>query len=236
VSSSLRILVIEDDPRMLQLLRKGLWERGHLVVTASDGLEGLQVGKKHEFDVIILDIGLPQLDGHQVAIRLRAADCRAPLLMLTAMDLEDDIIRGLDLGADAYMTKPFSFRELLARIDALARRQKTAAATEQQPGSLTIDAVQRKVFHCGRWITLTRCEFLLLEQLAQRPGSVLSREALAEKIWGNAGPSSRSVLDNLINSLRSKLDTALQGSVIKTIRGLGYSLQTGSDLTQKQST
>ncbi len=138
MSSSPRVLVIEDDPRMLELLRKGLWEHGHLVLTASNGREGLQLGSDHEFDVILLDVGLPELDGYQVATRLRANSCRAPMLMLTAMDLEDDIVRGLELGADGYMTKPFSFRELLARIDSLTRRAKMIPTDELRVADLVI--------------------------------------------------------------------------------------------------
>lgn len=235
MSPSLRILVIEDDPRLLELLRKGLWEHGHLVVTAPNGREGLQLGSEHHFDVIILDIRLPELDGYQVAARLRANRCPTPMLMLTALDMEDDIIRGLDLGADGYMTKPFSFRELLVRIHALARRAN-AAATEVHCAGLAIDPIQRKVFHSGKYISLTRSEFLLLEQLAEHAGNPLSRKELADHVWGATTPVKRGVLDTLINSLRRKLDSPLHHSLIKTVRGLGYCLQNGSEMVQRQNT
>jgi DNA-binding response OmpR family regulator len=236
MSSSPRVLAIEDDPRMLELLRKGLWEQGHLVLTASNGREGLQLGSDHEFDVIILDVGLPELDGYQVAARLRANGCRAPMLMLTAMDLEDDIVRGLELGADGYMTKPFSFRELLARIDSLTRRAKMIPTDELRVADLMIDPIHRTVFHAGRCVSLTRSEFLLLERLMQHAGRPLPRKTLEDTIWGADTPVSRGVLDTLINSLRGKLDAQLGVSLIKTIRGLGYCLQNGPDALQKQNT
>jgi DNA-binding response OmpR family regulator len=236
MNSSPHILVIEDDPRMLELLRKGLWEHGHLVVTASDGREGLQLGNDHEFDIIILDIGLPDLDGYQVAARMRANRRRAPMLMLTARDLEDDIIRGLDLGADGYMTKPFSFRELLARIDSLARRSSATQTTELRFADLMIDTIQRRVFHSGRCVSLTRSEFLLLEQLMQHAGRPLPRKILEDTIWGSDTPVNRGVLDTLINSLRGKLDAPLRQSLIKTIRGLGYCLQNTPETMQEQNT
>jgi DNA-binding response OmpR family regulator len=229
MSLSLRILVVEDDPRMLELLRKGLWEHGHLVVTSPNGPEGLQLGMQHDFDVILLDIGLPEMDGYQVATGLRASGRRAAILMLTALDMEDDIVRGLELGADGYLTKPFSFQELLARINSLARRSKTAPASELHFAGFMIDTVQHKVFHEGKNIRVTRSEFLLLEQLMQHAGSPLTRETLTANIWGDGAPMTRGVLDNLINSLRGKLGATLHGSHIKTIRGLGYCLQAGLD-------
>jgi DNA-binding response OmpR family regulator len=236
MSPSLRILVVEDDPRMLELLRQGLWEHGHLVVTAANGPEGLQLGEELEFDIIVLDIGLPELDGYQVAARLRANRCPVPILMLTALDMEDDIIRGLDLGADSYMTKPFSFPELLARIGSLTRRSSAASTTELRSSALRLDTVQHKVIYAGRPILLTRSEFLLLQQLAQHADNPLSRKTLMDKIWGVDVPVNRGVLDTLINSLRRKLDTPDHQSLIKTVRGLGYRLQNKPPLLQEQNT
>jgi len=219
---------------MLELLRKGLWEHGHLVVAASNGTEGLQLGGEHDFDVIILDIGLPDLSGYHVAAGLRASRRTAPIIMLTAMDMDDDIVRGLDLGADDYMTKPFSFRELLARIDSLARRSGKASSYEQRFTDLILDAVRLRAFYSGRQISLTKSEFLLLQQLMQHAGDPLSRETLTEKIWGDA-PVRRGVLDTLVNSLRGKLDGLHCRSLIKTIRGLGYCLQNGSEMLHDQN-
>jgi DNA-binding response OmpR family regulator len=233
-ASSLRLLVIEDDPRMLELLRKGLWEHGHLVLAASNGHEGLELGERHDFDAIILDIGLPELDGYQVAAHLRAAQKTAPIIMLTAMDMEDDIIRGLDLGADDYMTKPFSFRELLARLESLSRRvAKRSPTPEMGFADLRLDPVRQRVVHSGREISLTKSEFLLLQELMRHPGQPRSREALADKVWGSA-PVKRGVLDTLINSLRLKLDELNCESLIRTVRGLGYCLQCGPAMMQKQ--
>jgi DNA-binding response OmpR family regulator len=230
---SLRLLVIEDDPRMLELLRKGLWEHGHLVVAASNGAEGLDLGQTHGFDAIILDIGLPELDGYQVAARLRARRNTAPIIMLTAMDMEDDIIRGLDLGADDYMTKPFSFRELLARLESISRRAAKAPSLESPSSALNLDAVRQRVFYDGRQISLTKSEFLLLQELMQHPGHPRSREALAERVWGEV-PVNRGVLDTLINSLRTKLGEAKCDSLIRTVRGLGYCLQYAPQMMAKQ--
>lgn len=219
---------------MLELLRKGLWEHGHLVVAASNGTEGFQLGVEHEFDVIILDIGLPELSGYQVAASLRARQCLAPIIMLTAMDMEDDIIRGLDLGADDYMTKPFSFPELLARIDSLARRSVRATSQEDRFADLMLDTARLRASYSGRQISLTRSEFLLLQQLVQHAGAPLSRDTLTQKIWGDASVK-RGVLDTLINSLRSKLNGLHCRFLIKTIRGLGYCLQNGSAILQDQN-
>jgi DNA-binding response OmpR family regulator len=234
MNRSLRLLVVEDDPRMLELLRKGLWEHGHLVVAASNGAEGLHLGGEHDFDVIVLDIGLPELNGYQVAAGLRVSRRAAPIIMLTALDMEDDIVRGLDLGADDYMTKPFSFPELLARIDSLARRSGRASSEEQRYADLMLDAIRLRAIRSGKQVSLTKSEFVLLQQLMQHAGSPLSRETLTEKIWGDA-PVRRGVLDTLVNSLRGKLQGLDCGSLIKTIRGLGYCLQNGSEGLQGQN-
>jgi DNA-binding response OmpR family regulator len=216
---------------MLELLRKGFWEHGHLVLTASNGPEGMALGKEHNFDAIVLDIGLPELNGYQVAASLRSHRRTAPILMLTAMDMEDDIIRGLDLGADDYMTKPFSFRELLARIDALARR-----TGRQHDGvriaDVVLDPGRQRAFYGGRPISLTKSEFVLLGQLVQHAGTPLSREVLSERVWGGE-PMKRGVLDTLINSLRCKLDGKNSRSLIRTVRGLGYCLQFGPDMMER---
>jgi DNA-binding response OmpR family regulator len=231
---SLRLLVIEDDPRMLELLRKGLWEHGHLVVAASNGQEGLELGEKHDFDAIILDIGLPELDGYQVAAHLRSARKSAPIIMVTAMDMEDDIIRGLDLGADDYITKPFSFRELLARLDGLSRRvAKRPSIAEMRFPNLALEPIRQRVHHSGREISLTKSEFLLMQELMRHPGQPSSREALVDRIWGSV-PVKRGVLDTLVNSLRIKLGELNCDSLIRTVRGLGYCLQYGSPVMQKQ--
>jgi DNA-binding response OmpR family regulator len=220
---------------MLELLRKGLWEHGHLVVAASNGVEGLQLGANHHFDVILLDVGLPGLDGYQVAARLAASRGSAPILMLTAMDMEDDIVRGLDLGADDYMTKPFSFRELLARVTSLARRVEISPLRDRGQAALTLDPVRQRAFYAGRQVSLTRSEFLLLQQLIQHAGRPLSREVLAEAVWGGTQVK-RGLLDTLINSLRGKLGESHCQSLIRTVRGLGYCLQPMPDLMQRQNT
>src|SRR6202789_2426282 len=162
----MRILVIEDEPRMSALLRKGLTEHGHNVTIALDGAEGLKLTLDHEFDVILLDVGLPDLSGYDVAQVLRERQCPASILMLTAYNKEDEIVRGLNLGADDYLVKPFSFPELLARLRAITRSLPEPAPASVTISDMVLDKVQHKVRRGGQGIDLTRTEFLLLEVLA----------------------------------------------------------------------
>jgi len=180
----MKLLIVEDEVRMAELLRKGLTEEGHTATCASDGAEGLEMAKSYEFDVIILDIMMPKLSGYELAKRLRAEKVRTPILMLTARDAVPDIVRGLDLGADDYMTKPFSFEELVARLRAVKRRALAAQNTTLQVGDLVLDPSSREVLRGEQRIALTRTEYNLLERLMYRAGKVVSRRSLIEAVWG----------------------------------------------------
>jgi DNA-binding response OmpR family regulator len=221
----MRILVIEDEPRMSALLRKGLTEHGHNVATALDGAEGLKLTLDHEFDVILLDVGLPDLSGYDVAQVLRERHYPASILMLTAYNKEDQIVRGLNLGADDYLTKPFSFPELLARLRAITRPSSESAPTTFAVADMAVDLVQHKVTRQGQVIDLTRTEFLLLELLAQNSPRVVSRTSLTERIWGGSKEVSPGALDVLVNSLRNKIDSPFTTKLVQTIRGTGYLLK-----------
>ena len=216
----MRILVIEDEPRMLVLLRKGLAENGHEVTIAPDGADGLKLTLDREFDVIVLDIGLPGLNGYDVAQILKERKYPAPIVMRTAYSKEDQIVRGLNLGADDYLTKPFSFPELLARLRAVTR--STPPPTTFDVADLVIDWTQHKVTRQGQSIELTRTEFLLLELLAENCPRVVSRGSLIEAIWGGQREVTPGALDVLVNSLRNKIDSRFPAKLLQTVRGSGY--------------
>jgi len=218
---------VEDDARMLDLLSQGLREAGHTVMPASDGQVALELALKFSFDLILLDLGLPSLSGYEVARQLRAQceprQAATPILMLTARDAEDDIIRGFDLGADDYLIKPFSFPELLARLNALARPTLTMPA--RQP--LDLDPARLTVTRENRAIQLTRTEFLLLQSLVDCGGKTVSRRDLIHLVWGNE-PVHANTLDVFINALRGKVDASFEVKLIVTERGVGYRVQIGA--------
>jgi DNA-binding response OmpR family regulator len=220
----MRILVIEDEPRMLTLLSKGLSEHDHEVTMAEDGAEGLKLTMCREFDAIILDIGLPDLNGYDVAQVLRERRYPAQILMLTAYNKEDQIVRGLNLGADDYMTKPFSFPELLARLRAITRAAPEAEPMKLTVADIVVDRVGHKVTRQGLCIDLTRTEFALLETLARSSPRVASRGSLIEAIWGGRNEVTPGALDVLVNSLRSKIDSPFSRRSLQTVRGAGYVL------------
>jgi DNA-binding response OmpR family regulator len=224
----LRILAIEDDLRMLDLLRRSFWEHGHTVMTASDGAEGLRLAREHTFEVIVLDIGLPSLDGYQIASRLRAEQSAAAILMLTARDMEDDVIRGLDLGADDYIRKPFSFPELLARISSVTRTttgSPSQISHELCYEDLSLDRLQRRVFRAKATLHLSRSEFALMETLMEHAGATVPRSTMIAKVWGAHSTVTPGALDTLVGVLRDKLDSPDARTVIRTIRGIGYCLE-----------
>jgi DNA-binding response OmpR family regulator len=221
----MRILIIEDELRMLELLRKGLYESGYTVMTAVDGEAGLEIALAHEFNAIVLDIGLPRRNGYSVAQALRKLNNATPILMLTARDAEDDIIRGLELGADDYMTKPFSFPELVARLQSITRPHRDQSAIKIEAGDLVVDPMRHSVTRGNASIDLTRTEFALLGRLARSAGGCVSREALSESIWGsdpNVGPGA---LDVLVSAVRRKIDAPFKHKLIRTVRGAGYVLK-----------
>jgi DNA-binding response OmpR family regulator len=226
----MKLLIVEDEARMADLLRKGLTEEGHNAMCAFDGAEGLEMAKAYEFDIIILDVMMPKLSGYELAKRLRAEKIRTPILMLTAKDAVPDIVRGLDLGADDYMTKPFSFDELVARLRAVKRRALAAEETHLTVGDLTIDPASREVSRGDVHISLTRTEYNLLERLMYRAGKVVSRRSLIEAVWGFDREIEENTLDAFMHLLRGKIDSAGRGKLIHTVRGVGYMIRPDGDV------
>jgi DNA-binding response OmpR family regulator len=225
----MKLLIVEDETRMADLLRKGLTEEGHNAMCAFDGAEGLALAKAYEFDVIILDVMMPKLSGYELAKRLRAEKIRTPVLMLTAKDSVSDIVRGLDLGADDYMTKPFSFDELVARLRAVKRRALAAEEMHLTVGDLTLDPASREVSRGDERISLTRTEYNLLERLMYRAGKVVSRRSLIEAVWGFDRDIEENTLDAFMHLLRGKIDSAGRGKLIHTVRGVGYMVRPDGD-------
>ena len=229
----MRILVVEDESRMLDLLRQGLYEHGFTVMTAADGVTGLEIAFAHEFDAIVLDIGLPHLDGYAVIEQLRARARATPVLMLTARDADDDIIRGLDFGADDYLTKPFSFPELVLRLQSITRPFRAEHEGMLEVGEVTIDYSHRSVTRENRRIDLSRQEYLLLITLMRGAGQCVSRQKLMESIWGQNHTTGSSTLDVLVNSLRAKMDVPFRTRLIGTVRGVGYFLRKSTELPER---
>lgn len=222
----MRVLVIEDEEKMADMLKRGLEEEGMEVNLAYDGDQGLAAGKGTSYDLIILDIGLPGRDGLEVAAELRASGVQTPLLMLTAHDATDMKVRGLDSGADDYLTKPFAFAELLARLRALQRRLKTDDTTRLQIGDLVLNLITRRVTRAGIEVQLTNKEFALLEYFMRHPDEILSRETLSEKVWDETFDTLTNVIDVYINYLRNKIDRNFEPKLIHTVRGVGYTFKT----------
>jgi DNA-binding response OmpR family regulator len=218
----MRTLIVEDEPRMLELLRMGLYERGFTVMTAPDGETGLEIATAHAFDAVVLDIGLPRMDGYSVMQAMRARACMTPVLMLTARDTEDEIIRGLDLGADDYLTKPFSFPELVARLQSLTRRPAGKSRAIIEVDDVVVDLLRHSVTRNLKSIDLSRTEFLLLACLVCRAGQCVARQTLMNSVWGPDHQVGPSALDVLVNSLRAKLDAGYPRKLIGTVRGSGY--------------
>jgi len=212
---------------MADLLRQGLEEEGHSVILAGNGREGLAMAESHPFDAIVLDVMLPGLDGFSLARKLRAGRNQTPILMLTARDATPDIIEGLNLGADDYLVKPFSFEVLLARLRAVSRRGAIAQPPVLQVADLTLDPSAHEVARGGRRIALTRTEYGLLELLMKRAGRVVTRDNLIESVWGLDSEVRSNTLDAFIRLLRDKVDTAGEIKLIQTVRGVGYRLRAG---------
>lgn len=221
----MNLLIVEDEARMMDLLRKGLTEEGHMATCASDGAEGLALAKAYEFDVIILDVMLPKLSGYELAKRLRTEKVRTPILMLTARDSVPDIVRGLDLGADDYMTKPFSFDELVARLRAVQRRSLAAQDASLRVADLVLDPSSREVVRGEVRVSLTRTEYNLLERLVYRAGKVVSRRSLIESVWGFDRDIEENTLDAFMHLLRNKIDPPGRKKLIHTVRGVGYTIR-----------
>jgi DNA-binding response OmpR family regulator len=221
----MKLLVVEDEARMVDLLRKGLTEEGHNVICATDGAEGFALAKAYDFDVIILDLMMPKLSGYEVAKRLRGEKVRTPILMLTARDAVPDVVRGLDLGADDYMTKPFSFDELVARLRAVKRRALVAQDPNLRVADLVLDPASREVLRGEERVSLTRTEYNLLERLMYRAGKVVSRRSLIESVWGFDREIEDNTLDAFMRLLRNKVDVPGRPKLIHTVRGVGYMIR-----------
>lgn len=210
---------------MAELLRRGLTREGHSVTVAIDGSGGLEDAQARTFDVIVLDIMLPSMDGLTVARRLRSAGNRIPILMLTGRDAAGDIVRGLDAGADDYLTKPFSFEVLTARLRVIARRIATESGPLLQVADLTMNTQTHDVCRAGKTLVLTRTEFEMLEYLMRRAGRIVSRDSLIEAIWGFDRDVGHNTVDVFIFQLRSKIESGGAGRLIQTVRGFGYTIR-----------
>ena len=221
----MRILVVEDDAKLAELLRRGLSIEGHVVTIATDGVTGFAEAQSGNFDTILLDVMLPGLDGITIAKRLRSAGNRVPLLMLTARDAVDDIVNGLDTGADDYLTKPFSFEVLTARLRVIARRIASASGPALQIADLTLNTQTHEVNRAGKPMTLTRTEYEMLEYLMRRAGRIVSRDSLIEAIWGFDREVGHNTVDVFIFQLRNKLETGGAARLIQTVRGFGYTVR-----------
>lgn len=218
----MRLLIVEDEKRMAELLRKGLQEEGYSVTVAADGPTALAMARSAAFELILLDIMLPGMDGFQVARHLRDDGNRTPILMLTARDAAPDIVQGLDLGGDDYLTKPFSFEVLLARIRALLRRGPVTTAVSLKIGTLRLDPAAHRAYSGDQPVPLTRTEFHLLEFLMRRPGQVVPRGTLIEAVWGYGRDIESNTLDAFIRLLRAKVEGKHGPRLIQTVRGVGY--------------
>jgi DNA-binding response OmpR family regulator len=220
----MQILVVEDEQRMAALLKRGLTEEGHNVVVARDGASGFEIARTNQFDVIVLDMMLPQMDGLTVAKRLRAARNQTPILVLTAKDAAVDVISGLDAGADDYLTKPFSFEILLARLRAVSRRGVIAQTVCLEAADVTLDPATRRVTRGEEELSLTPREFSLLELLLRNVGRVVRRETILESVWGFDCDVNENTLEAFVRLLRLKVDTR-EPKLIHTVRGIGYALR-----------
>lgn len=219
------ILVVEDDIPMGELLRQGLGEANHSVALARDGVEGLHAARTCNFDAVILDVMMPGMDGVEVARRLRELGFEMPILMLTARDAATDVVRGLDAGADDYLTKPFSFKVLLARLRAISRRAARPPVSVLEIDDLALDPASRQVLRGGRLVSLTATEFRVLEFLMRRAGRAASRSAIIEAVWGFEEDVEPNTVDAFIKLLRDKIDSGRDHKLIHTVRGYGYILR-----------
>ncbi len=222
----MKILIVEDEPKLGDYLRQGLTEAGFVTDLVRDGWDGLHQASGGGYDLVILDVMLPGLDGWQVLEGVRRVDRDLPVLFLTARDQVDDRVKGLELGADDYLVKPFAFAELLARVRTLLRRGRAATEPAQLVvADLEIDLLRRRVARGGQRIDLTAKEFALLEFLVRRRGEVLPRALIAASVWDMNFDSNTNVIDVAVRRLRAKVDEGFEPKLIQTVRGMGYVLE-----------
>jgi two-component system, OmpR family, response regulator len=221
----MRVLVVEDDVKLVRALRKGLQREGYAVDVAENGEQALSQAGAHDYDAVVLDVMLPGRDGFSVCRELRRGEQWAPVLMLTARDQVSDRIRGLDVGADDYLVKPFDFGELLARLRALIRRGAAERPPVLEVGDIEVDPARHVVTRAGREIELTAREFSLLHFLAQHAGEVVSREQLLGHVWEDDEETSTNVVDVYVGYLRKKLERRSRPPLIRTVRGIGFRLE-----------
>lgn len=222
----MHILVVEDEKRLANLVRRALEEEGHVVDVSYDGAEALDMAEATDYDLLVLDLMLPHMDGLEVTRRLRSEGKDVRILMLTARDAIEDRVTGLEVGADDYLIKPFSFSELIARVKALSRRQIQAQQeTELVSGDLVLDLARREARRGDRSIELTAKEFQLLEYLMRNAGRVLTRTQILDHVWGYNFDSFSNVVDIYVHYLRNKIDRDFPDPMIKTVRGVGYTLK-----------
>jgi DNA-binding response OmpR family regulator len=220
----MRLLVVEDELKMRELLADALGRGENLVTVARTGVEGLELASALNFDAIVLDRMLPEMDGTEVARRLRRGACKTPILMLTARDAVGDVVTGLDAGVDDYLTKPFAIAELQARLRALQRRQPAFQSDVLRFGGLELSSTDRQVRRNGVEVRLTRTEFRILELLIKQPNKVHRREALIQAIWGDHCSVEENTLDVFIKQLRAKLEADDPARIVHTVRSIGYRL------------
>jgi two-component system copper resistance phosphate regulon response regulator CusR len=221
----MKILVVEDENKTADYIRQGLREAGFVVDVARNGLDGHHMAMNEAYDLVLLDVMLPDVDGWHIVKSLRDAGHQVPVLFLTARGSVDDRIKGLELGADSYLIKPFAFAELLAHVRTLLRRRNVPAQADQlQIADLVLDLARRKATRMGQRIVLTNKDFALLELLARRRGEVLPRSLIASQIWDMNFDSNTNVIDVAIRRLRAKMDEPYEPKLIHTVRGMGYTL------------
>ncbi len=221
----MRILVIEDEKKITDFIKRGLKEEGYAVDVAYDGQEGHFLAKTNKYDLILLDLMLPKIDGLTLCKKIKEEDPATPIIILTAKDTVKDKVTGLDSGADDYLTKPFAFEELLARIRAILRKKDTKSPTKLQVDDLVLDLLTHKIRRGGKEIILTAKEYTLLEYLMRNAGTVVTRTMISEHVWDMNFDTFTNVIDVYINYLRNKIDADFEKKLIHTIRGRGYTIK-----------
>lgn len=225
VNFSMRILVVEDERKVASFIRRGLEEERYIVETASDGEEGLRLAKENVYDAIVLDVMLPRLDGYSVLRALRASGNPTPVLMLTARGTTEDRVQGLDLGADDYLSKPFHFEELAARLRSILRRSLPEKTTKLTCGDLTLDLVSHFAYRNGKEIELTTKEYALLEYFMRNKERILSRSMIMQHVWKHNFDPESNIIDVYVKRLRQKIERPDQVQMVQSVRGVGYRMR-----------